>query len=101
MADIGALIPIAALSIPIMAIWTRHLRKMAEIQAERTAEKAALYATNNAGLEERVRVLERIITDGGYDTALQIEALRDLRAVEGGRDQHAAEAGREPSVTRQ
>lgn len=79
---IAELIPIVALSIPIVAIWTRHQRKMAEIQADTTAEKAALYANNNAQLEERVRVLERIITDGGYDTALQIEALRDQRHVE-------------------
>ncbi len=79
---IGELIPIVALSIPIVAIWTRHQRRMAEIQADTTAEKAALYANNNAQLEERVRVLERIITDGGYDTALQIEALRDKRSVE-------------------
>ncbi|MFD2580616.1 hypothetical protein ACFSTD_22655 [Novosphingobium colocasiae] len=33
-----------------------------------------------------MRVLERIITDGGFDTALQIEALRDQRAVERTRD---------------
>ncbi len=86
MFDFAELIPIVALSIPLMAIWTRHQRKMAEIQAESTAEKAALYATNNAEMEERIRVLERIITDGGYDTALQIEALRDQREVEARRD---------------
>jgi hypothetical protein len=28
-------------------------------------------------LEERVRVLEQIVTDGGAQTAAQIEALRD------------------------
>jgi hypothetical protein len=28
-------------------------------------------------------VLERIVTDGGYDVATQIEALRDQRRVEG------------------
>jgi hypothetical protein len=33
-------------------------------------------------LEERVRVLERIVTDGGYDLAHKIEALRDERGVE-------------------
>jgi hypothetical protein len=27
-------------------------------------------------------VLERIVTDGGYDVATQIEALRDQRRVE-------------------
>jgi hypothetical protein len=33
-------------------------------------------------LAERVRVLERIVTDGGYDLAHKIEALRDGRGVE-------------------
>ena len=33
-------------------------------------------------LEQRVRVLERIVTDGGYTLASQIEALRDDRRVE-------------------
>ena len=28
-------------------------------------------------LEDRVRVLERIVTDGGFNVAAQIEALRD------------------------
>jgi len=28
-------------------------------------------------LQERIRVLERIVTDGGVQTAAQIEALRD------------------------
>ena len=82
----GALIPIFGIifgcSIPIVAILTKHQRKMAEITAQAAAEKAALYATNNADLEERVRVLERIVTDKGYDVASQIEALRDARKVE-------------------
>ena len=29
-------------------------------------------------------MLERIVTDGGYNVAAQIEALRDTRNVEGG-----------------
>jgi hypothetical protein len=33
-------------------------------------------------LEDRVRVLERIVTDGGYDLAHKIEALRDERPIE-------------------
>ena len=76
------LIPILALSIPIIAIWTRHQRKMAELEVKSTAEKAAQYATQNTELEERVRVLERIVTDRGYDVATQIEALRDARKVD-------------------
>ena len=34
------------------------------------------------GLEQRMRVLERIVTDRGYDVATQIEALRDERRLE-------------------
>ena len=43
------------------------------------AEKAAQYATANAALEQRVRVLEQIATDKGVETAAQIEALRSPR----------------------
>ena len=76
------LIPILALSIPIVAIWTKHRQKIAEREVQAAAEKAAQYATQNTELEERVRVLERIVTDRGYDVATQIEALRDARKVE-------------------
>ncbi len=79
---IGVMIPIFALSIPIFAIWTRHRQRIAEMEIQATAEKAAQYATHNAELEARVRVLERIVTDRGYDVATQIEALRDARKVE-------------------
>ena len=80
------IIPVLALSIPIIAIWTRHRTKIAEMQvrstADVTAEKAAQYAAHNAQLEDHVRVLERIVTDKGYDVASQIEALRDTRKIE-------------------
>ena len=69
-------------SIPILAIWTKHRKSMMELQANVTAERAAQYATSNKELEDRVRVLERIVTDRGYDVATQIEALRDQRRVE-------------------
>ncbi len=82
---IWVLIPLAPFIMGGLAIWTKHQRKLAELQIEATAEKAAQYASHSRELEERVRVLERIITDGGYDTALQIEALRDTRQVEAGR----------------
>ncbi len=79
---VGVMIPIFALSIPIVAIWSKHQQKIAEMQLKATAEKAAQYATTNTQLEDRVRVLERIVTDKGYDVASQIEALRDARKVE-------------------
>jgi hypothetical protein len=87
---IGVFIPIIALSIPIVAIWTKHRKDMMQMQVQQTAEKAAQYAASNKELEDRVRVLERIVTDGGYDVATQIEALRDTRRVES-----KLEAGRE------
>ncbi|MCJ2178126.1 hypothetical protein [Novosphingobium album (ex Hu et al. 2023)] len=66
--------------------YKRHLafqeRKL-EIMAGQTAEKAAQYAAQNAQLENRVRVLERIATEGGSaDLATQIDALRDIEPVE-------------------
>ena len=79
---LALLIPIFALSIPIIAIWTRHRQKIAEMELHATAEKAAQYATQNTQLEDRMRVLERIVTDKGYDVATQIEALRDARKVD-------------------
>lgn len=79
---LALLIPLAPFLLGGFAIWTRHQRRIAELQVQATAEKAAQYASHTRELEERVRVLERIVTDGGYDTALQIEALRDQRAVE-------------------
>lgn len=53
-----------------------YREKRLEIEASRTAEKAAQYASSKAELEQRVRVLEQIVTDRGADTAAQIEALR-------------------------
>ena len=85
---IGVFIPIVALMIPIVAIWTKHQQKLAEMNvrttAQATAEQAAQYASQVQKLEDRVRVLERIVTDKGYDVATQIEALRDTRQVEEG-----------------
>jgi len=83
---LGVLIPILALTIPIVAIWTKHQQKLAEMHlkgtATDTAERAAQYASQVQKLEDRVRVLERIVTDGGYNVAAQIEALRDVRQAE-------------------
>jgi hypothetical protein len=51
--------------------------KQLDSETRLAAEKAAQYAASNAQLEQRVRVLEQIVTDGGAQTAAQIEALRD------------------------
>ena len=56
----------------------RFREKKLEADSLGVIEKAAQYAASNAELEARVRVLEKIVTDGGMQTAAQIEALRDL-----------------------
>lgn len=70
------MIPILALSIPIVAIWTGHQRQMAKLNAGNASEAAAREALRMEKLEERVRVLERIVTDRGTSLASEIEALR-------------------------
>ncbi len=55
-----------------------------DYRASLAAEKAAQYAASNAELEQRLRVLEQIVTDGGVQTAAQIEALRDQKRLEAG-----------------
>ena len=79
---IGLVSVVMVFGIPMMLIWTRHQKNMAQLSIQATAEKAAQYATDNKALEDRVAVLERIVTDRGYDVATQIEALRDQRRVE-------------------
>ena len=83
---LALMIPIIALMIPVLAIWTKHRKEVVKMQidaaATMSAEKAAQYASHNQALEDRVRVLERIVTDKGYDVATQIEALRDARRTE-------------------
>jgi hypothetical protein len=54
-----------------------HREKRMEIEARLTAEKAAQYAAQTERLEQRVRVLERIVTDKGIVLADEIDRLRD------------------------
>lgn len=58
-----------------------YKEKQLEVNARIAAEKAAEYATNNSELEQRVRVLEQIVTDHGAQTAAQIEALRSPKRL--------------------
>jgi hypothetical protein len=74
-----ALIIIGLPVILLMIIANRYFRlreKKLEVEAGMAAEKAAQYASRSHELEDRVRVLEQIVTDGGAQTAAQIEALR-------------------------
>jgi hypothetical protein len=71
----------------LMLIANRYFRlreKKLEVEATFAAEKAAQYASRSTELEQRVRVLEQIVTDGGAQTANQIEALRDHARIPAG-----------------
>jgi hypothetical protein len=83
-----ALIVIGLPVMLLMIIANRFFKlreKKLEIEAMNAAEKAAQYASRSHELEERVRVLEQIVTDGGAQTAAQIEALREPRQRVGSR----------------
>lgn len=57
--------------------WLKHKEAMTRALNDQTAEKAAQYAAHVERLEQRVRVLERIVTDRGLGVADEIERLRD------------------------
>ena len=72
---ITVLLP-TVLLIYVFRRWFSYNEKQLEVNARATAERAAEYAASNKELEQRVRVLEQIVTDNGAQTAAQIEALR-------------------------
>jgi len=82
--ELRMMIPILALLIPIVAILAgvmKHYLKLKEREIDavttQSAEKAAQYAAHTERLEQRMRVLERIVTDKGIDVSDEIERLRD------------------------
>lgn len=78
------IIPIMGISCGLLAIfggvfvkpWFAYRRRKLELEAQMVAEKAAQYAAQTERLERRVRVLERIVTDKGFELADEIERLR-------------------------
>lgn len=87
MRELGVLIPILGILCGLVAIvgrvwvhpWLKFKQRQLELQGAQTAEKAAQYAAHTDRLEQRVRVLERIVTDKGIDLSDEIERLRDNR----------------------
>jgi hypothetical protein len=90
MGDLVFLIPIMGIimgvSIPITAIKLKHREKIEQMRlaaaGNRDSGGDARQDARIEELEDRVRVLERIVTDGGYDLAHKIEALRDERSLD-------------------
>lgn len=83
------LIPILGISCGLLAIfggvfvkpWFAYRQRRMETDAQLVAEKSAQYAAQNERLEQRVRVLERIVTDRGIGLADEIDLLRDERPL--------------------
>lgn len=79
---IWVLIPLAAIGIAPFRMWLRMKEKQIEAQTGLAAEKSAQYAAHVERLEARLRVVEQIVTDGGAQTAAQIEALRERPRID-------------------
>ena len=96
-AILGIMIPFVGMGLGFFALATHHKQKMVKlrIQEIEAAKNVGGIAPEQARevkeLQERVRVLERIVTDGGYDLASKIEALRDERAMPRAIEQAEAE----------
>ena len=94
---LALMIPILGISLGFFGVWTQHQQKMIKLRIqELTASKGAAGQSQEQTreveeLRERVKVLERIVTDGGYDLATQIEALRNDRPVPAAVDTREAE----------
>jgi intergrase/recombinase len=74
---IWVLIPLAAIFAGVMKRWLDLKERQIEAVGRDAAEKGAQYAAHTDRLEQRVRVLERIVTDRGIVVAEEIERLRD------------------------
>jgi hypothetical protein len=79
------LIPILGICCGLLAIfggvflrpWFKLKERQMELMGEQTAERAAQYAAKTERLEQRVAVLERILTDRSAQLGDEIERLRD------------------------
>ena len=79
---IWILIPLLAIGIAPFKMWLKIKEKQIDAQSKLAAEKSAQYAQHMERVEQRLRVLEQIATDGGVQTAAQIEALREKERIE-------------------
>ncbi|HYW16368.1 MAG TPA: hypothetical protein VE891_09485 [Allosphingosinicella sp.] len=75
------LIPLAAIFAGVMKRWLDVKERQMESISRTAVERAERYAAQTERLEERVRVLERIVTSKGIGLAEEIEQLRDQRPV--------------------
>ena len=80
----NTIVAVAGIAVPVAAILSGSIKQFIgykerrlELMHDQTAEKAAQYAARNERLEQRVAVLERILTDRSHTLGEEIESLRD------------------------
>ena len=77
-----AVIAFIVIGLPVISIFAlvsrvlRHREKRLELEAQIATAEANRRDPRSDALEQRVRVLERIVTDKGIDVADEIERLR-------------------------
>ena len=86
--DLAALIPVAGMLTGLGFFWISFRYKALMVQSRHMERDALQSAAEKKRLEDRLAVLERIVTDRGIQTAEQIEALRttdadQLRSLQG------------------
>ena len=74
---IWVLIPLTAIGVKGFRSWLWLKERQLDRQTDETAERAARYASQVERLEQRVQVLERILTDRSTALSDEIERLRD------------------------
>lgn len=74
---VWVVIPLAAIAAGVIKRWFSLKERQLELMSQGTAERAAQYAAKTERLEQRVAVLERILTDRSADLAHEIDRLRD------------------------
>jgi hypothetical protein len=79
---IWVLIPLAAIFTGVIKRWLDIKEKQMEAVSREAVDRAERYAAQTERLEDRVRVLERIVTARGTEVAEQIEQLRDRPRIE-------------------
>jgi len=84
----GFILTMMLIIMPMAYLFQRRAAEHEERRLELIARAEEAKAGEKTGsgtyrkLEERVRVLERIATDGNHALAMQIEELRDLHEIE-------------------
>jgi hypothetical protein len=82
--DLGPLVPVAAILTGLGWGWIGYKNRELATRASAATADASVESAEKHRLEQRVAVLEKIITDGGLQTAAQIEALREHERVDAG-----------------